>query len=351
MRIGGLRNLPLSLSLIIGCGNQGAKPLWIETNTMELKQQLTIGTSDIKRNEYVFGNVSDIKCDTDGDIYIADAGLFRIQKYSSNGTFERSFGMGNGREPGQFMRLMHIDVDKSKDVYATDYALRRITVFDSIGIVKNTIRVRMKPAQIIVGQKGSIYIIGNPMSYTGPLIHMLNLHGTFVKSFCKRDGIPDLALKSGNFGWLATDNDGNIYYTLTYPIEIRKFTEDGDLLARFTRPVPFLSPPIVVRAKGGMKKVWMGSGSMNLFALPDGKLVHLIYHRDRNKPEMYPRLYFDIFSRRGEWLLCVPLSRLGLRKYGTLGTDLRGGLYVNHRTPYSRVTKYSLTFPDNVQDY
>ena len=335
---------------LIGCSDWKIqkRPMWSATKTIALNENLTIGTDDLRREEYVFGNISDIKTDIHGNIYVADAGLFRISKYSSDGTLVRSFGSGYGRGPGQFMRLMQINVDAAGNVYATGYHLRRLVVFDSTGTTINTIQMPMKPGQLVIGKDGFLYVIGNPMSYTGPLIHKYRPDGSFVKAFCERDGIPDLALKSGNFGWLASDKVGDIYYTAPYPYEIRKFSSEGELLARFTRHVPFFAAPFV-RTKGEERKVWIESGTMDLLSLPDGKLMHLIYQRDRNRLGMYPKLSFDIFSPEGNWLLNVPIESFGFKHYGALHIDRQGYFYVNHKEPYSRVTKYSLSFEDVVR--
>lgn len=326
---------------------QDPQPLWAGAKTIVLNKETTIGSSDLDNDEFVFGVVSDIKADVRGNIYVADAGLFCIRKFTSLGTFVCTFGFGNGREPGQFMRLMKIAINAKGEVFATDSTLRRITVFDSTGNVINTIQVPMKPAQVIVNGKNDIYVVGNPISYSGPLIHKYRSDGSLLETFCKRDGIPALALKSGNFGWLASDRDGNIYYTVPFPYEIRKFSSDGELLAKFTRPVPFFAKPIVVPAdKPPAKKVWMASGTMDLLILPDGKLMHLIYKRDRKRPNMQPELYFDVFSPLGDWLLSLPIQSLGLKTYGTLGMDHDWNFYVNHRRPFSRVTKYSVSIAD-----
>ena len=346
MKIIQFRILIFITALFVNCSRHAPEPMWSSTHTVFLKEQLTIGTDDIVQDNYIFGNVTDIKTDIHGYIYVADAGLFRVQKYTSRGGFIRTIGCGNGREPGQFMRLMKIGVDSEGNVFTTDYNLRRITVFDSIGTVKRTIQVAMKPAQLIIGKDGFLYVIGNPMSYSGPIIHKYLPDGSFVKAFCSRKGIPDLVIKSGNFGRLLSDRDENIYYTLAYPYEIRKFSSDGVLLAKFTRRAPFFVSPIVVPVDGGGKKVWMESGTMDLMALPDGKLMHLIYERDRNRPELYPKLYFDILSQSGDWLLCLEFHKLGLKYYGALGMDQHGNLYVNHRKPYSKVTKYSFSIAE-----
>lgn len=74
--------------------------------------------------------------------------------------------------------------------------------------------------------------------------------------------------------------------------------------------------------------------------------MHLIFHRDRRRPKMYPKLRVDILSSKGDWLLSLPIEKLGFTHYGTMGMDMNGGYFVNHRKPFSRVTKYKLVIKE-----
>ncbi len=74
----------------------------------------------------------DMAVDAQGNVYVADFGNFRIQKFDSNGKFLKQWG-SQGSEPGQFMRAWALAVDPGGNVYVADEATSRIQKFDSDG--------------------------------------------------------------------------------------------------------------------------------------------------------------------------------------------------------------------------
>ena len=175
------------------------------------RTQFVIGTDDIDQSNYNFGKIGGITTDTRGNIYVGDNGLYRIMKFSSKGQFLHSFGDGNGMELGKFMDLRGVAVDKDNNLFVADFTMRRITIFQEDGTLLRTIETSMMPYKLITDKEGAFYVIGQPSTFEGPLIHKYDASGQFVMAFCDREGIPDLALQSGNMGRIAIDNDQHIY--------------------------------------------------------------------------------------------------------------------------------------------
>jgi tripartite motif-containing protein 71 len=65
-----------------------------------------------------------------GNVYVADEGNNRIQKFISNGTFITESG-SNGNSSGQFINPHGVTVDSSGNVYVADFWNNRIQVFAS----------------------------------------------------------------------------------------------------------------------------------------------------------------------------------------------------------------------------
>ena len=229
-------------------------------NTIVLDSLNTIGTRGVEGSRIELGRIGYIEIDQKSNIYVVDAGLFRINKYSPRGEFVRTFGSGHGLGNGQFLRPKRIAFDSKGNVYALDFERRNVTVFDSMGSVVDVFSVPMMPSHIVIDRDDHLYILGDPRSYRGPLIHKYKTNGTFLMSFCDRKGIHELALKSGNFGYITKDRFGNLYYSLPYPYEIRKFTPEGKLTARFSRPTPEFKEPFLIR-QIHVDKVRMPSGT------------------------------------------------------------------------------------------
>ena len=69
----------------------------------------------------------------DKHLYISDTSYFRIQKYTLDGEFVRSYGTGVGRAPGKFARPKGIDVDRQGRLYVVDAAFENIQMFNDEG--------------------------------------------------------------------------------------------------------------------------------------------------------------------------------------------------------------------------
>jgi DNA-binding beta-propeller fold protein YncE len=87
----------------------------------------------IRRASGPFHHPTDVACDEDGNLYVADGyGNARVHKFSKEGELILSWGRPGGG-PGEF-RLPHgIYVDRSGIVYVADRENNRIQCFDSEG--------------------------------------------------------------------------------------------------------------------------------------------------------------------------------------------------------------------------
>ncbi|MXZ01163.1 6-bladed beta-propeller [Candidatus Poribacteria bacterium] len=314
-----------------------ARPYWSEKKKVSFVQKLQIGTEDVLQDDYLFGVPKDIKFDKNNNIYIADNAMFRIQKYSSEGKYLQSFGNGNGRGPGEFMSLRGIAVDSKQRLLALDFNQRNITIFDSSGEVVSTIKCKMKPLFMVVGSDDAIYVVGSARSHKRPLIHKFRSDGSFETAFCERKGIHEDSFKAGNAGYLSKDNQGNIYFAIPYPYEIRKFSPDGDLLQTFSRRVSFFQPPFEMEWHG-QSLIVQPTGSKGLSVLPDGKLVHVIYNM---KDDGFLEHFLDIFSSDGTFLYTLPLSGL-TNYYDGISIDEQGGVFFIDPKPYPTIKKFTL---------
>lgn len=70
--------------------------------------------------------------DNAGNLYVSDAGAFRIQVYDQDGRYARTIGR-HGTSPGEFARNKGVAVDRAGRVYAIDNAFQNVQVFDEQG--------------------------------------------------------------------------------------------------------------------------------------------------------------------------------------------------------------------------
>lgn len=83
--------------------NTGAPETW---RTVE---RLALGSAgmDAALEEQIFGRVSDVIADAQGNVYVADARALEVRVFDENGTFLRRFGT-SGAGPGEFRALQSI---------------------------------------------------------------------------------------------------------------------------------------------------------------------------------------------------------------------------------------------------
>src|SRR5665647_1294289 len=79
-----------------------------------------------------FNNPRDIAVDNNGNVYVADTGNNRIQKFASNGTYLTQWG-GFGSDDGKFNGTESIAIDSSGNVYVADSGNNRTQKFSSNG--------------------------------------------------------------------------------------------------------------------------------------------------------------------------------------------------------------------------
>ena len=80
-----------------------------------------------------FFQPTNIALGPDKHLYISDTGNFRVQKFTRDGEFVRSFGAGVGTAPGNFARPKGVAVDRMGRLYVVDAAFATVQIFDNKG--------------------------------------------------------------------------------------------------------------------------------------------------------------------------------------------------------------------------
>jgi len=82
----------------------------------------------IPQMQWYFSSPNGVAVDGSGNVYVADTGNHRIQKFSSSGVFVDTWG-SKGRENGQFKYPAGVAVDGSGNVHVADSGNHRIQKF------------------------------------------------------------------------------------------------------------------------------------------------------------------------------------------------------------------------------
>ncbi len=68
----------------------------------------------------------------DGDVYVAETGNFRVQRFKPDGTHVRFYGEA-GNQPGNFARPKGVAVDRAGRIYVGDSAFQNVQIFENDG--------------------------------------------------------------------------------------------------------------------------------------------------------------------------------------------------------------------------
>jgi DNA-binding beta-propeller fold protein YncE len=114
-----------------------------------------------------FNLARDIAMGRDNQLYVVDGGNFRVQVFTADGAFVRTFG-SIGVMMGQFSRPKGVDTDPAGNVYVTDSAFGNFQIFDPEGRLLLFVGSRssspgpakyMLPAGIAIDEDGRIYMV------------------------------------------------------------------------------------------------------------------------------------------------------------------------------------------------
>lgn len=95
------------------------------------EEDLTIGVEDGDEN-YMFGSQIAINTDDDGNFFVTDEDRNTVKKYNSNGHFLQSIGRP-GQGPGEFQNISEVRFDMEGNIYLNDTKNQRISFLSKGG--------------------------------------------------------------------------------------------------------------------------------------------------------------------------------------------------------------------------
>ncbi len=193
----------------------------------------TLGSGDGQ-----FNSPSGIATDAAGNVFVADFSNFRIQKFTGGGVYLSQWGTG-GSGNGQFIRPFTLATNTAGEVYVVDYFNMRVQRFTGAGVYIGQFGTQGMgngqfnfPSGIATDNDGNVYV-GDILNQR---IQKFSASGTYITqwgSFGSGDGqFGNNGILAGPYG-VATDVLGNVYVADGGNSRIQKFSGTGTYLGQW----------------------------------------------------------------------------------------------------------------------
>ena len=193
---------------------------------------LTINNKGNNEDDAEIHNPWGVAVDKDANyLYISDS-MNRILKFTTSGVYVSQIGAASLGNHGLFYHQRHIAVDSLGDVYVADTDNNQIQKFNSSGVfVKKwgSYGTIVSPWGIAVDANDNVYITDGDC-VTLDRVQKFDSNGNFIMKFGSH-GAGDGQLHCG--AGVAVDSSGNIYVADAGNFRIQKFSSTGAFIAKY----------------------------------------------------------------------------------------------------------------------
>lgn len=119
---------------------------------LDLEQDLSIGNEDDE--QYFFYRAFRLGVDSEGNMYVMDAGNSRIQKFDPKGEYVQTIGK-KGQGPGEFDSMYGFYIDKEDQIYVSSGT--KIQKFNAEGVFEKGIPLANRVFNFWVSPENTIY--------------------------------------------------------------------------------------------------------------------------------------------------------------------------------------------------
>ncbi len=274
-RIGLLALLSLCVICVSPAPATAADAADQELHEIVLEPDLVIGNDE---DGVLIGRVSSVVVDSHGTIYVGDNQLVSVLKFSDSGKFLGKFG-SEGPGPGEIMKHFTMGIDgKDRLVFAANSG--RVTLLDTEGKFLDEFN-RDQPGWFIYSlqfdSKGNLYTV-DPNMLTHQMIREYSPNWEELRSFgdsyavgTHEDPRSEQTYASGR---LAIGPADTLFYVQSTPYELRKYAEEGALVAKTSEGAgEFVPPHPKVDWTRTPIRVGYSGGAWGIAVRPDGLVL------------------------------------------------------------------------------
>ncbi len=208
----------------------------------------------------------------DGHVYVVDTGNHRVQKLTTQGGFVARWGSAGGPDmsgsgDGEFKDPRSIAVDGLGNVYVADTGNNRVQKFTAEGVFSlkwgtpgSSEGQFYKPTGIAIESSGAVFVADSE----NHRIQEFDSSGQFVNAWGERGTLtdPSPAKFRGKPTGVAADSMGHVYVSDSASLSadrIYKFTRDGEYVARWGAAATSTAGCIHPRGSHAMPRATCGS--------------------------------------------------------------------------------------------
>jgi len=319
--------------------------------TVKLEKTQTFGKEDGSDDEIIAFPIG-LAVDNRGNVYISDYAFKQVKQFSAKGEFIKAFGSGEGQGPGEFMAPQAVDVDLYGNVYVADNTQRTISMFDSTGRYVKRIMTGISPYCIAAIEPNKIFITGSIRgggTVKDDVIRQYDFvteRAGLINYFCKRyEGRYQKQIeRMDTNGHIVKHEWNNIFFSLPYPYQIKKFSLDGKLLNTMTGDFGRIKKPILVDHVYNQDVPHYVASSKSCTFLNDSILINIIAKWEKNGGKKVYKKYLDLWDvEKAIFLGRFSEKDLGIRSFSYLKADGAGNIYIFAMEPYLHLNRYHLT--------
>lgn len=189
---------------------------------------------EINLSEFEVFGPTGLSLDSNGTIILFDNQTKHILKSSINKIREWiPFTSSKGRGPGEFQNVWTTDIDDN-EIYVAAIENRKISKWSLNGEMLTEYPIRTKyvfPIRMAVCSGNNYIYVLSRQYWRNGILHLYDKEGNHSRSFGKISGRDEQHIFY-NEGYLECDENGNLYHSLMYVNEIRKYSPEGDLLLK-----------------------------------------------------------------------------------------------------------------------
>ncbi|RLE02574.1 MAG: hypothetical protein DRI99_05915 [Candidatus Aminicenantes bacterium] len=151
----------------------------LQPKEFQLVEDLQIGV-DQRDENLIFGSVAAVSLDNEANIYLLDWPNYRIQIFTQDGHFLKSFPIKKGQGPTEIAALSGVAVHPDGKITLLDRGASKIVSLDKNGQILGHFKLDFSPTGIGALDENRIAILGLKEE---KLVHLYDLQGHHLESF------------------------------------------------------------------------------------------------------------------------------------------------------------------------